>query len=55
MPVEEHFHLGRYFRLILEPEKALRQFHQVLLMIEEESPLGQKIKGEMEEIKREGI
>jgi len=55
MPAKEHFHLGRYYRLDLEPEKALRQLNKARLMIEEKDPLMQFILREIEEIKREGI
>jgi len=55
LPAEEHFHLGRYYRLDLEPEKALRQLNKARLKSEKGSPLMQSIKREIEEIKREGI
>jgi predicted Zn-dependent protease len=55
MPAEEHFHLGRYYRLDLEPEKALRQLNKARLKIEKENPLMQSIQREIKEIKREGI
>ncbi|MFQ5900040.1 MAG: tetratricopeptide repeat protein, partial [Thermodesulfobacteriota bacterium] len=57
MSVKELVHLGCYYRLNLEPENALRQFNKALALIEgdEDNPLGQNIKREIREIKREGI
>ncbi|MFQ5579141.1 MAG: M48 family metalloprotease [Nitrospiria bacterium] len=55
MSVKEYFHLGRYYRLDLEPEKALRQLNKARLKAEKESPLLKSIQREIREIQREGI
>lgn len=55
MFAEEHFHLGRHYRLDLEPEKALRQLNKARLKVKKGTPLTLSIKREIEEIKREGI
>ncbi len=55
MVAEEYFHLGRYHRLDLAPEKALRWFNKARLKIKKGNPLMRFIKREIEGIKREGI
>jgi predicted Zn-dependent protease len=55
MPAQEKFHLGRYYRFSLEPEKAIRQLQKALTLSDEKVLLTQKIESEMREIQREGI
>ncbi len=52
---KEKFHLGRYYRFKLEPEKAIRQFEKALALVEENEFFSEKIESEMRELKREGI
>ena len=52
---KEKFHLGRYYRFKLEPEKAIRQFEKALALVEENEFFSQQIESEMRELKREGI
>jgi predicted Zn-dependent protease len=54
-PAKEKFHLGRYYRFKLEPEKAIRQFEKALALVEEAEFFSEQIEREMQELKREGI
>ncbi len=52
---KEKFHLGRYYRFKLEPEKAIRQFEKALALVEEAEFFSEQIEREMQELKREGL
>jgi predicted Zn-dependent protease len=52
---KEKFHLGRYYRFNLEPEKAIRQYEKALTFVEENDFFKEKIESDMLELKREGI
>lgn len=52
---KEKFHLGRYYRFKLEPEKAIRQFKKALALVEENEFFSQQIESEMRDLKREGL
>lgn len=55
MPAKEGFHLGRYYRLKIEPERALYQFQKALSFVDEGDVFYQRIKDEIREIQREGL
>lgn len=52
---KEHFHLGRYHRLNLEPDKALQEFKKALKRVDLEARLEQSIHAEIRGIQREGL
>ena len=49
------YHLGRYARLNLDPEQAVRHFEYAQDLTEEGSPMAQNIEREIREILEEGI
>lgn len=55
IPAKEKFHLGRYHRLNLEPEKAILQFQNALTLLDEQSPLAFAADREIEEMTRDGV
>ncbi len=52
---KEKFHLGRYYRLDLNPAKAITQFQNALNLLEPGSPLAIRANREIEEIARDGV
>jgi predicted Zn-dependent protease len=53
--LEQAFYTARYFRLNLEPERALREFRRAKGLAKEGSPLLSRVTEEIDEIEREGM
>jgi predicted Zn-dependent protease len=54
-PPHGAYHLGRFLRLSLEPDKALSAFRRAKELMRDEPELGRLIQQEMDELRREGI
>lgn len=54
-PAEAAYHMGRYLRLRLQPEAAYREFKRAQELSSKDSQLSEKIRVQIDQIKRDGI